>query len=84
MERDSNALVPLAKPEAIGLGVGRRTLGRRIISDPDFPAVIRMNGRLYIKRGDLDAYRGKLVERSLLAPVQRPKPANQQERGPNK
>ncbi len=55
-------LLPLAKADALGLGVGRRTLGRRI-KDPSsgFPAPIRLHGRLYVSKSDLDAYKARLI-----------------------
>jgi hypothetical protein len=55
-------LLPLAKTEEIGLGVCRRTLGRRI-KDPNsgFPTPIRLNGRLYVRKSDLDTYKLRLI-----------------------
>jgi hypothetical protein len=61
----SKKLVPLAKPEAVGLGIGRRTVGRRIKQDPDFPRVIVINGRNYVEEDALAAYKEKLIERGL-------------------
>lgn len=62
---DPNRLIPISKPELIGLGVGRRTIGRRMETDPDFPPVYKIGGRNYVRASDLDAYREKLMERAL-------------------
>lgn len=36
----NRTLVPLSRPDLIGLGVGRRTLGRYILNPPDvLPAI---------------------------------------------
>jgi len=50
-------LIPLANPAALGLGVGRRTVGRRMKDDPDFPTIHRINGRNYVQDDELAAYK---------------------------
>jgi predicted DNA-binding transcriptional regulator AlpA len=52
-------------PAALGLGVGRRTLGRRIKDDPDFPKIITIKGRLYVLKEDVDAYKARLIQHAL-------------------
>ena len=47
MSQETECLIPVANVEEIGLGVGRRTIGRRIKNPPPgFPAVMKINGRL--------------------------------------
>jgi hypothetical protein len=65
MSYEGRKLVPLAKAEAIGLGVGRRTLGRRMKDDPDFPPVHRINGRNYIEDAQLAIYKQRLIQRAI-------------------
>ena len=72
-------LIPVADPAALALGVGRRSIGRRIKDDPDFPKVLRSNGRLYVTRADLETYKNKLISRGLKeepykSPKHSPKP----------
>ncbi len=61
-------LIPIANPAALGLGVGRRTVGRRMKDDPDFPTIHRINGRNYVKDDALAAYKQQLIRRSLAEP----------------
>ena len=58
-------LVPAATASA-ELGCGRRTLGRRM-ADPDsgFPPAIRINGRIYFLRSDLESYKAALISKTL-------------------
>jgi hypothetical protein len=68
----SKKLIPVANPEAVGLGVGRRSLGRRIANPPPgFPKAIRINGRLFFDSDELEAYKLRLIsgEQSTLAAV---------------
>lgn len=71
MSGTQETLIPVANTEALGLGVGRRTIGRKI-KDPDsgFPPVIRINGRLYVRQADLDAYKSNLIAGALSLPSQ--------------
>ena len=67
---ESETLVPLADIEAVGLGVGRRTIGRRIKNPPPgFPTVLRINGRLYARRSELDAYKARLIAEAAVRPA---------------
>jgi hypothetical protein len=50
-----------------GANAGRRTIGRRIKTDPDFPQVYRINGRLYVREGDWEAYKKILLRRGVAA-----------------
>ena len=55
-------LIPLSRPEQIGLGVGRRSLGRRIKNPPaGFPQVIEVNGRKHLEQTALEAYKAMLI-----------------------
>jgi hypothetical protein len=55
-------VVPCSDPSKLGLGFGRRTLGRMMLDPPDgFPAVVRLQGRLYVERGQLEAYKERLL-----------------------
>jgi hypothetical protein len=68
----SKKLIPVANSEAVELGVGRRSLGRRIAnSPPGFPKAIRINGRLFFDSDELEAYKLRLIsgEQSALAAV---------------
>lgn len=58
----NRTLVPLSRPDLIGLGVGRRTLGRYILNPPPgFPTPIYQHGRIYFASDELDAYKAQLV-----------------------
>lgn len=59
-------LVPAADTEAVGLGVGRRTIGRKIKNPPEgFPTPIKINGRLYFRRSELEAYKRRLISEAI-------------------
>jgi hypothetical protein len=67
---ENESLVPLADAGAVGLGIGRRSLGRRVKNPPPgFPRVFRLNGRLYVRRVELEAYKAQLIAE---APAARP------------
>jgi hypothetical protein len=66
---ETETLVPLADTAEVGLGVGRRTLGRRIKNPPPgFPTVLRINNRLYVRRSELEAYKARLIAEAVVAP----------------
>lgn len=66
MSTETETLVPIANTVEIGLGVGRRTLGRRIKNPPQgFPAVLRINNRLYVRRSELEAYKARLITNAI-------------------
>jgi|GEM_PF-5979390 predicted DNA-binding transcriptional regulator AlpA len=53
--------VPAATASA-ELGCGRRTLGRRMADAPaGFPRAIRINGRIYFLRSDLERFKAELI-----------------------
>lgn len=55
-------LIPVANVAALGLGVGRRTIGRRIkVRSSGFPPVVRVNGRLFVTQSELEQYKAKLI-----------------------
>jgi len=63
-------LIPLANPAALGLGVGRRTVGRRMKDDPDFPTIHRINGpQLRPRRRACRPTNKQLIRRSLAEPL---------------
>jgi hypothetical protein len=65
---EDDALIPVADDQAVGLGVGRRSVGRRIKNPPPgFPLPLRINGRLYFRRSELKAYKQRLIEEALAA-----------------
>jgi hypothetical protein len=65
---NSETLVPLADTEEVGLGVGRRTIGRRIKNPPPgFPTVLRINNRLYVRRSELEKYKARLIAEAIVA-----------------
>ena len=69
LDSESETLVPLADTADVGLGVGRRTLGRRIKNPPPgFPTVMRINKRLYVLRSELEAYKMRLIAEAVGAP----------------
>ncbi len=48
--------------------MGRRTLGRKIKKPPPgFPEPLRINGRLYFLRSQLEAYKQKLIAEAIAA-----------------
>jgi hypothetical protein len=66
---ESETLIPLADTDAIGLGIGRRSLGRRVKNPPPgFPTVLKINQRLYVRRSELEAYKARLIAEALAAP----------------
>jgi hypothetical protein len=57
-------LIPAADAEAVGLGVGRRSIGRYLKNPPPgFPRAVRMNKRLYFKQTELESYKRRLSTR---------------------
>jgi len=63
------SLVPLADADDVGLGIGRRTIGRRVKNPPDgFPTVLRINSRLYVPRSELETYKQKLITGAICSP----------------
>jgi hypothetical protein len=66
-EEPVGRLIPVTAlgPEIGGTGKtgGRRTVGRRIKTDPDFPQVYRINGRLYVREADWENYKRVLLRR---------------------
>jgi hypothetical protein len=50
-----------------GVNAGRRTIGRRIKTDHDFPPVYRINGRLYVREVAWEAYKKILLHRGVAA-----------------
>lgn len=63
---EKETLVPLADAAEVGLGVGRRTLGRRIKNPPPgFPSVLRINNRLYVRRSELERYKERLIAEAI-------------------
>ncbi len=61
-------LLPLSRPEKLGLPFKRRVLGRRIV-DGTFPQPVRINGRLFIPRGKLREYLQRLQAEGVRAPA---------------
>lgn len=57
-------------PELGGKGKdqGRRTIGRRMKDDPDFPPVTWINGRGFVNAPDWEHYKGVLFRRGLESP----------------
>jgi len=69
---DFEEFVPAADTDALGLGVGRRSIGRRIKTPPPgFPTPIRLNGRLYFRRSEVEAYKQRLIAEALATPGSR-------------
>jgi len=65
-QTESEALIPLADTDEVGLGVGRRTLGRYVKNPPPgFPTVLRINKRLYVPRSELEAYKSNLIAEAV-------------------
>ncbi len=60
VQEGPNDLLPLAKPKALGLPFARRTLSRKL-QDEDFPPVVRIGMRLFVRRADLENYKSKLA-----------------------
>ena len=65
-------LVPAATAAA-EFGFGRRTMGRRM-ADPasGFPAAIRIKGRLYFRRSELEHFKARIDSKALRAAPQFP------------
>lgn len=69
---ENKSLIPVANTSELGLGVGRRTIGRRIENPPDgFPKVLRINGRLYVRRRELEQYKAQLISDAISMSVER-------------
>ncbi len=64
MDKPNTKLVPVADSDAMGLPWGRRTTGRRMKDDPDFPPVYKINGRGYVEADRLEEYKKKLMARA--------------------
>ena len=64
-----NELIPISNVEALGLGVGRRTIGR-LIKNPEsgFPPALNIRGRLYVEREALEQYKARLIAQSVATP----------------
>jgi predicted DNA-binding transcriptional regulator AlpA len=59
---ENEVLIPVANAQAMGLGVGRRSIGRRIKdANSGFPPTIRIGGRLYATKSELDNYKARLI-----------------------
>lgn len=54
-----------AKAVHADMGYGRRTLGREIKANPDFPKPIRVRGRLYWWEVEIEAYKRTLLRRAV-------------------
>ena len=54
-------------PELGGRGKdgGRRTISRRMRSDPDFPSVTRINGRVFVDASEWENYEQLVFRRGL-------------------
>lgn len=61
---DSGRLIP-RKQVAAELGVCPRSVARREKDDPDFPPLLKLNGRVYITENGLTAYKATLIRRGL-------------------
>src|SRR6202035_1119509 len=61
------ATVPAPEMGGAGKSGGRRAVGRRIKTDPDFPQVYRINGRLYVRESDWESYKRVLLRRGAEA-----------------
>jgi hypothetical protein len=59
-----NDLIPLAHPKKIGLPFSRRVLGRRIF-EGRFVPVVKINGRLFVTRQNLENYKLHLATAAL-------------------
>jgi predicted DNA-binding transcriptional regulator AlpA len=68
-ERQPNGRLIPATTLSKDMGFTRRTLGRKLHEDPEFPKPVRMGGRLYWFEGDIEAYKRLLIQRSLATPV---------------
>jgi predicted DNA-binding transcriptional regulator AlpA len=68
MTNADETLIPVADAEALGLGIGRRSIGRRIKDDPQFPPALRIRGRLYVRKSDLENYKTRLISAALAEP----------------
>jgi predicted DNA-binding transcriptional regulator AlpA len=45
-------------------GFGRRTLGRHIKENTEFPKPVRINGRLYFREVEIETYKRDLIRRA--------------------
>ncbi len=61
---DPGRLIP-RKQVAAELGVCPRSVVRREKDDPDFPPLIKVNGRAYITESGLATYKAALIRRGL-------------------
>jgi hypothetical protein len=61
----STKFLPISKPELLGLPGGRRTIGRRMKDDPEFPTVYPFGNKKYVVESDLEDYKQKLLKRAF-------------------
>jgi hypothetical protein len=59
---DPGRLIP-RKQVAAELGVCPRLVAKRENSDPDFPSLVKVNGRVYVTESGLAAYKQSLIRR---------------------
>ena len=57
--------LPPAKAVHEDFGYGRRTLGREIKDNQNFPKAIRINGRLYFREIEIENYKRALIRRAV-------------------
>lgn len=65
MEPRPKKFLPISKPENLGLPGGRRTIGRRIKDDPEFPTVYQFGNKKYVEETELEAYKDLLIGRAF-------------------
>jgi hypothetical protein len=67
LPKKENQHLKLIPVKDAGLGVGRRTIGRRIKNPPqNFPPVIELNKRPYFEETTLESYKAFLLQQAHL------------------
>jgi hypothetical protein len=74
--RKTPKLLAMADHDALGVPWTRRTTDRLRQTDPDFPDLIEINGRLFVDADDWAAYHAILRERGARKPGRKPGKVN--------
>jgi hypothetical protein len=76
MTHKTPKLLAMADHDALGVPWTRRTTDRLRQTDPDFPDLIEINGRLFVDADDWAAYHAILRERGARKPGRKPGKVN--------
>jgi hypothetical protein len=66
VEQKPKKFIAISSPD-LGLPGGRRTVGRRMKDDPNFPQVFQFGNKKYVIEEELEAYKDLLIRRAMAA-----------------